>query len=144
MSTKDTHSFDFKGLEQSKDSNKVTQLKSFVTQSKYIDVSEQKTVCKSFGLPYLKFVFQEEYRNRFFDCLKDNTTTVATVSLLTNIPHEHLYEFMAYYENKGLLRVITYGKCPTTGSMNVKFVSTNNSLIDSIVCFPKSKQEKIF
>lgn len=126
---------------QNKGTDKIAQLKTFVNQSEYIDVKEQPNICNSFGLSYLKGVFQNEYRKRFYEYLKKHTTTVATVSKVTNIPHKYLCECKAFYENKGLLKIITLGRCPTTGSNNVQFVSTKPDEFERITY---SNQLKLF
>lgn len=122
----------------------VIELIAFVKQSKYIDVKEQPNICKNFGLPYLKYIFQNEYRNRFFEYLKENTTTVATVSNAIGIPHKYLCICKAYYEKKGVLKVVAFGKCPTTGSKNVQFVSTNSLIFYNYVHKYESNQLMLF
>lgn len=109
---------------QNKDTNK-EQLKAFVSESKYIDITEQAHICSSFDLPYIASIFQNEYRKRFYDYLKENTTTVATVSRATGIPHKYLCHCKAHFEKIGLLKVVGLARCKTTGSANVQFVTTN-------------------
>jgi hypothetical protein len=123
---------------QSKGSESLTQLKAYVRQSKYIDISEQPKICASFGLPYMVSVFRDEYRKRFFEYLQTHTTTVATVSEETLIPHKYLCQVKASLESKELLQVVSFRKCPTTGSSNVQFVTTNPKL------FKSSDQLKLF
>jgi hypothetical protein len=124
--------------------NNVAQLKAFVNKSKYIGVKEQSIICQKFGLPYLKRIFQNEYRNRFFEYVQLSTTTVATVSKSTEIPHKYLCQCKAYYENRGLLKVVAFGTCPTTGSSNVQFVTTNTSLFNGYVHTLQSNQLTLF
>jgi hypothetical protein len=129
---------------QSENTNNVAQLIAFVKKSKYIDVKEQPNICRNFGLTYLKHIFQNEYRNRFFEYLKQSTTTVATVSKATEIPHKYLCECKAHYENRGLLKVVAFGKCPTTGSNNVQFVTTNTLLFNDYVHILEDNQLTLF
>lgn len=132
----------FGSFDGERSTDKVEQLKKYVEQSEYIDFLEQRTVCKSFGLPYLKKIFQEVYRKRAFDYLEGCTTTMATVSLDTGIPHKYLTEVKVYYEDKGLLQVVALGKCPTTGSLNVQFVTTNPKIKSGFE--PPTNQFKLF
>lgn len=104
---------------------KLNRLKAYVRNSKYIETKEQPIICKRFGLHYVKSVFQNEYRKRFYNYLKLHTTTAATVSKATQIPHKYLCECKAYFEKRKLLKVVFMGRCPTTGSNNVQFISTN-------------------
>jgi hypothetical protein len=129
---------------QDKDNHKIEQLKAFVSQSKYIKVMEQRRICESFGLPYLVNIFREEYRKRFYDYLNKHTTTVATVSKATEIPHKYLCEVKAHYENKGMLKVLYTDRCPTTGSKGVQFVSTNPDVWNNDDLKPKSNQISLF
>jgi len=112
---------------QGKGKDKTAKLKAYIAQSKYIDCKEQPQVCKQFGLHYMPELFRNEYRTRFFNYLLEHTTTCATVTKETGIPQKYLTECKAYYENKGLLKVLYLGKCPTTGSSEVQYLSTNKS-----------------
>jgi len=104
---------------------RLEQLKKFVRESKYIDVLEQSTVCKSFGLPYRPSVFREEYTLRVKQFLKENTTTASTVTKMTGIPQKYICQVKRLLEEKGLLKVEKIDRCPTTGSPNVQFLTTN-------------------
>lgn len=144
MSTTDTNSLNPNGNGQGKYSEKLCQLKQFVRQSKYIEPLEQIKVCQSFGLPYLKYVFRDEYRKRFYDFLFENVTTCADVSKQTLIPQKYLCECKAYYEDRKLLKIVGLGICPVTKSTNVQFLSTNPENWDNTDLLPKSNQLTIF
>ena len=130
MSTNKSNSFNksFKKGLQSKNTQNLTLLKAYVEQSEYIEKGEQPIICKQFNLPYIKSVFANEYRKRFFNYLLKNTTTTADVSTHTKIPEKFLCQAKAYYEKKGLLQVLYCDKCPVTKSKNVNFLSTNKTL----------------
>jgi hypothetical protein len=144
MSTVDTNSLNPNSNGQGKYNEKLSQLKQYVSQSKYIEPLEQIKVCKSFGLPYLKNVFRDEYRKRFYDFLFDNVTTCADVTKHTSIPQKYLCECKAYYENKGLLKVVGLGNCPVTNSKNVQFLSTNPNMWNDAFLLPQSNQLNLF
>lgn len=144
MSTADTHSLNPNRNGQDKYNEKLNQLKQYVSQSKYFEPLEQIKACQSFGLPYLKNVFREEYRKRFYDFLFDNVTTCANVTKHTSIPQKYLCECKAYYENKKLLKVVGLGNCPVTNSKNVQFLSTNPNFWNDAFLLPKSNQLKMF
>ncbi len=129
---------------QAQDTHKIGQLKDFVKQSKYIDIKEQPNICKQFGLPFLRYIFQDEYRNRFYEYLNHHTTTVASVFKATGIPEKYLCQCKAYYESRNLLKVVTIGRCPTTGSNNVQFLTTNENLLKTIKGFNPDNQLSLF
>jgi len=139
-----TNSLNPNGNGQGKYNEKLSQLKQYVVQSKYIEPLEQIKICKSFGLPYLKNVFRDEYRKRFYDFLFNNVTTCANVTKHTSIPQKYLCECKAYYEKKKLLKVVGLGNCPVTNSKNVQFLSTNPKMWNDAFLFPKSNQLKMF
>ena len=123
---------------------KIKQLKAFVQQSKYIEVLEQRKICASFELPYLVNIFRNEYRQRFYNYLKEHTTTAATVSKATRIPHKYICQVKDFYEKRGLLQVVMMGRCCTTGSANVQFLSTNPEVWNNPGLLPKSNQVTLF
>lgn len=104
---------------------KKASLIAFVSKQPYIDIKEQPKVCQKFGLPFMRTVFQIEYRKRFYNYLLTHTTTVATVERQTKIPQKFLTCCKLYYEKRDLLQVVGLGTCPTTQSKKVQFLSTN-------------------
>ena len=104
---------------------KISQLRAYISREKYIEIEDRLSICESFGLPLQTKLFEDIYRNRVYEFLLTNTTTMATVEHETGIPHKYLTQCKAYFEKLGKLEVIYLGKCPTTGSTNVQFVSTN-------------------
>ncbi len=110
---------------QKNNATAIQQLKNYVRKSPYICTTEQAKVCKSFELPYLKDIFRQEYRMRFYTYLFKNTTTCSSVEKATSIPQKYLTHVKAYYEKKGLLKVVGVGICPITKRKNVQFLSTN-------------------
>lgn len=131
-------------LKQNNKEASIELLKKTIANSEYIDVIRQREICAELGLQYLVGLFRIEYRQRFYDYLKKHTTTVATVSKETKIPHKYLCEVKAYYQNRDLLKIVMYGKCPTTGSNNVQFLSTNPEVWENSSLLPKSNQLKLF
>lgn len=139
-----TNSLNPNGNGQGKYNEKLRQLKQYVSQSEYIEPLEQIKVCRSFGLPYLKNVFRDEYRKRFYDFLFNNVTTCANVTKHTSIHQKYLCECKAYYEKKKLLKVVGLGDCPVTNSKNVQFLSTNPSMWNDVTLLPQSNQLNLF
>lgn len=142
--SKNTNSLNPNGNGQGKYNEKLSQLKQYVSQSKYIEPLEQINVCRSFGLHYLKNVFRNEYRKRFYDFLFNNVTTCANVTKHTSIPQKYLCECKAYYEKKKLLKVVGLGNCPVTNSKNVQFLSTNPNMWNDVFLLPQSNQLNLF
>lgn len=139
-----TNSLNPNGNGQGKYNEKLSQLKQYVSQSKYIEPLEQIKVCRSFGLPMIKDVFRQEYRKRFYNYLYENITTSADVEKNTSIPQKYLCECKAYYEKKKLLKVVGLGNCPVTNSKNVQFLSTNPNLWNDAFLLPQSNQLNLF
>lgn len=126
------------------DLNKFSKLKEYVQKTPYIDVLEQSTICKSFGLHYSPKVFRDEYRSRIYEFFKNETTTAATASKVTKIPHKYICEIKSYLESNGLLKVVTIDRCPTTGSPNVQFISTNKDVWNEFDLLQKTNQLNLF
>lgn len=110
---------------QSTKKTALEKLKAYIKKTPYVSPLEQIRICSEFNLPYKKNAFRSVYRNRFYLYLFNNTTTNATVSKETGIPHKYLCECKAYYEKRSLLKVVGLGKCPTTGTTRVQYLSTN-------------------
>lgn len=123
-STDHTSNNAFQHNRQDKD-KKIKALKKYISEQPYIPIQDQPKICEAFGLPPLRKVFRQEYKQRFYDYLYENIATVATVEFVTGIPQKYLTTCKTYYENKGLLQVVDSGQCPTTLSLNVQFLSTN-------------------
>lgn len=143
MKSKNRHSLKSFGKGRDKDIDKLEQLKAYVNKSKYIDLLEQPKVCASFGLPYTVKVFRDIYRERVYNYLKDHTTTAATVSKITSIPHKYVTQVKKFYEKRTMLKVVALSRCPTTNTNNVQFISTNKEEWDYIE-LPESNQLKFF
>ena len=144
MCRENTNSLNPNGNGQGKYNEKVNRLIVYVRQSPYIEPLIQIEVCVKFGLPYLKYVFRNEYRKRFYDFLYNNVTTCADVEKHTNIPQKYLCECKAYYEDRKMLKVVGFGICPVTKSKNVQYLSTNPDNWDNPDLLPQSPQLKMF
>ena len=113
-----------------KDNSKLSDLIQYIENRPYIDIMEQRAVCESFGLPFKKKLFRHIYRRKFYDYLLGEITTVATVTKKTGIPQKYLTCCKIYYQKRNLLKVLYKDICPTTGSRNVQFVTTNKDLFN--------------
>lgn len=129
---------------QSENKKKLDALKSFILNSYYINFDEQANISKQFGLPYFKKVFSDIYKKRFFDYLKTNTTTVANIRKVLGIPEKILCQWKKEFEQKGLLKVVCFDRCPAEGSANVGFISTNTDLINGLIDYKPSNQLDLF
>lgn len=132
-------------IRQDKYRDNIQKLKEYVHSNPYIKLHEQASICRSFGLDYKKYIFETEYRNRFYDYLKKNVATTAMVSKATGIPEKLLCYFKAYYEKKGMLKVVYLGVCKTSPrSRDVQYLSTNPEQWDNTDLDPNSNQLKLF
>jgi hypothetical protein len=124
--------------------NKVEQLKTYVSQIPYIDPIDQPKVCASFGLPHIVSIFRNEYRSRFYAYLLEHTTTAASITIATGIHQKYLCQCKDYYEKRNLLKVVGYGTCPSTRSQNVQFLSTNKEKWNEPGPYANSNQLSLF
>lgn len=144
MSTLNTQSLNPNGNGQGKDSYKKEQLKAYVRQSKYIDILEQPKVCNSFGLPYMSYIFEKEYTNRFFDYLKQKPSSRYEVFKATGIPEKYLCQVKKRLEKNGQLKVLYHGYCNIAKKHDIQILSTNPKHWNNIGLLPKSNQLKMF
>ena len=113
--------------------NKIKQLKKYLTESPYIELVDRPSICAKFDLPNVASPFREVYDARFVDYLRNHTTTIATVSKELNIPHKYLCQLKKRFEEQGILKVVGFGRCPTTTTKDVQFVACKH-LSHNTVC----------
>ncbi|MFT5213419.1 MAG: hypothetical protein ACI9WV_001141 [Patiriisocius sp.] len=117
-------------------------LKLFIENSYYIEFNEQPNIARQFNISNSKKIFSNIYKQRFFNFLKTNTTTIADVKKNLGIPEKILCQWKVYYEDRNLLAVICKGICPAEGSANVGFLTTNKDLINGLIDFNLNNQTK--
>jgi hypothetical protein len=117
-------------------------LKLFIENSYYIEFNEQPNIARQFNISNSKKIFSNIYKQRFFNFLKTNTTTIADVKKNLGIPEKILCQWKVYYEDRNLLKVVCKGICPVEGSTNVGFITTNKDLIDGFIDFNLNNQTK--
>ena len=127
---------------QIQDTKNSTDLKRFIENSYYIEFHEQPNISKQFNVPYCKKMFSDIYKKRFYDYLKTNTTTAADIRKKLGIPEKIICQWKTYYEKRNLLIVICKDTCPTEGSSNVGFLTTNENLINGFIDFTLNNQTK--
>jgi hypothetical protein len=127
---------------QIQDTKNSDALKRFIENSYYIKFNEQPTIARQFNISYSKKIFSDIYRQRFFNFLKTNTTTIADVRKNLGIPEKILCQWKVYYKERNLLAVVCKGVCPTEGSNNVSFLTTNKDLINGLIDFNLNNQTK--
>jgi len=127
---------------QRQDTKNSDALKRFIENSYYIEFNEQPTIARQFNISYSKKIFSDIYRQRFFNFLKTNTTTIADVRKNLGIPEKILCQWKVYYKDRNLLAVICKGICPAEGSTNVGFLTTNKDLINGLIDFNLNNQTK--
>lgn len=127
MNTKSKHSLKIPlKIEQDKGTDKKGQLKKYLSGLKFHPpVKEHYLIAKSFGVGNYKPIFKADAVNRFLTIIGKEPTTAATVSKLTGITHKYLCQLKRSLEKEERLKVIGIGRCETTGSMNVQYLSSN-------------------
>lgn len=129
---------------QGKDNYKKAQLIAYINQVKYIDILEQPKICDSFGLPYIKSIFEKEYTQRFYNYLYKKPSSRFEVFKITGIPEKYLCQVKKRFEEKGKLKVLYNGFCEVAKKDNIQILSTNPNHWNNTDLLPKSNQIKMF
>lgn len=119
-------------------------LKEYIANSPYIELINQPDICALFNCPYYVGLFRLEYARRLIAYLYTNTTTAATVSRDTNIPHKFICQMKMRLQKAGQLQVVGFGRCPATGSNNVQYLSCNPKVWLDPSSFIPTKQISLF
>ena len=128
---------------QDKSSDKIEQLKTYLSGLKlHPPVREHNTIARSFGVLMYKSIFRADAINRFIKTTYTEPTTSATVSKLTGIKQKYLCQLKRQLEKAERLKVVGIGKCHTTLSQGVQFLSSNPNNWDEE--YPKSNQISLF
>ena len=129
----------------SKNSDKIEQLKTYLSGLKlHPQISEHHLIAKSFGVFLYKPIFREDAINRFIKITFSEPTTSATVSKLTGIKQKYLCQLKRYLEKIERIKVVDIGRCPTTFSQGVQFLSSNPQIWKEKEVPLKSNQIKLF
>lgn len=144
MSTRDTQCLNPTRDGQGKYNHKRAQLIAYIKQSKYIDILKQTKICNSFGLPYIKSVFEKIYTQRFIDYLHKKPSSRFEVFTATGIPEKYLCQVKMRLQDKGLLKVLFIGYCNVAKKDNIQILSTNPKHWNNSDLFEKSNQLKMF
>ncbi|WP_406683318.1 hypothetical protein N1F78_11555 [Seonamhaeicola sp. MEBiC1930] len=146
MNTQDTQSLNksFYRRFQGKDNEKIKQLRDYVKHSNYIEIPVQPSICESFGLPYIKSIFEREYTERFINYLKVKPSSRFEVFKATGIPEKYLCQVKRLLEKKGKLQVLYKGYCEVSKKSNIQFLSTNPEHWEDSALLPMSNQKTLF
>jgi hypothetical protein len=129
--------------EQDKDSHKTELLKNYLSSLKlHPPVREHYSIAKSFGVAFYKPIFRADAVRRFIKATYFEPTTAATVSKSTGITHKYLCLLKRQLEKSEHVKVVGFGKCPTTFNQGVQFLSSNKNNWNNN--YPKSKQINLF
>jgi hypothetical protein len=139
-----SNSLNFNSFKQGKDNYKKAQLITYINQVKYIDILDQPKICDSFGLPYLKSIFEKEYTLRFYNYLYKKPSSRFEVFKTTGIPEKYLCQVKKKLQKKGKLKVLYIGYCDVAKKDNIQILSTNPNHWINPDLLPKSNQIKMF
>ncbi|KAA2218546.1 hypothetical protein [Maribacter flavus] len=96
------------------------------------NVKEHKTIAQSFGFPSYKEIFRQDAIRRVLQATSTEPTTAATIEKLTGVKQKYVCQIKRQLEKSGELAVAYLGKCPTTGSTGVQFLTSDVELIKSL------------
>lgn len=93
---------------------------------KHPQIIEHKGIAASFNVSNFKPIFREDaYRRLLIETSKE-PTTAATIAKRTGLTHKYICQLKRSLEKQKCIEVIGLGRCPTTGSNGVQFLSSNN------------------
>ncbi|MEO1012253.1 MAG: hypothetical protein AAFX53_13170 [Bacteroidota bacterium] len=92
---------------------------------KHPQVLEHKAIAAHFEVYSYRNIFRLDALRRVLIETAKEPVTAATISKKTGLPHKYLCQLKRFLERKGLIRVVDFGRCPTTGSNRVQFLISN-------------------
>ena len=129
MSTRNTQSLNPSGSEQGKDTNKKRLISYLQTFSKFPEVMEHKTIAQSFEVSNYQRIFKQEAIRRLIEKTAIEPKTASTLAKETGINQKYICRLKAQLVNEKRLFVAYIGKCPTTLSRGVQFLSSDKSYL---------------
>lgn len=117
----------FQHKRQPQDTHKKRLISYLQTLSKFPEVMEHKTIAQSFEVSNYQGIFKQEAIRRLIEKTAIEPKTASTLAKETGINQKYICRLKAQLASKKRLFVAYIGKCPTTLSRGVQFLSSDKS-----------------
>jgi hypothetical protein len=129
MESNQLNSPNFLHKRQGKDTDK-KQLESYLkTLSKFPNVIEHKNIANSFDVSSYKGIFKQDAIRRLIEKTAIEPKTASTIEIETGVNQKYICRLKMQLVNEKRLSVAYLGKCPTTLSKGVQFLSSDKSYL---------------
>lgn len=119
----------FQHKRQPQDTNKKRLISYLQTLSKFPEVIEHKTIAQSFEASNYQGIFKQEAIRRLIEKTAIEPKTASALAKETGINQKYICRLKAQLVNEKRLFVAYLGKCPTTLSKGVQFLSSDKSYL---------------
>lgn len=119
----------FQHKRQPQYTNKKRLISYLQTFSKFPEVMEHKTIAQSFEVSNYQRIFKQEAIRRLIEKTAIDPKTASTLAKETGINQKYICRLKAQLVNEKRLFVAYIGKCPTTLSRGVQFLSSDKSYL---------------
>ncbi|MCH8535542.1 MAG: hypothetical protein LAT51_10775 [Flavobacteriaceae bacterium] len=114
---------------QGKDTDKKQLERYLKTLSKFPNVIEHKNIAQSFEVSNYKGIFKQDAIRRLIEKTAIEPKTASTLALETGVNQKYICRLKMQLVNEKRLSVAYLGKCPTTLSRGVQFLSSDKSYL---------------
>lgn len=119
----------FQHKRQPQYTNKKRLISYLQTLSKFPEVIEHKTIAQSFEVSNYQGIFKQEAIRRIIEKTAIEPKTASTLTKETGINQKYICRLKMQLVNEKRLFVAYIGKCPTTLSRGVQFLSSDKSYL---------------
>lgn len=119
----------FQHKRQLQDTNKKRLLSYLKTLYKFPEVIEHKTIAQTFEVSNYQGIFKQEAIRRLIKKTAIEPKTASTLTKETGINQKYICRLKTHLVNEKRLFIAYIGKCPTTLSRGVQFLSSDKSYL---------------
>ncbi|WP_312076457.1 hypothetical protein [Chryseobacterium sp.] len=119
----------FQHKRQQQDTNKKRLFSYLQTLSKFPELIEHKTIAQGFEVSNYQGIFKQEAIRRLIERTAIKPKTASTLTKETGINQKYICRLKVQLVNEKRLFVAYTGKCPTTLSRGVQFLSSDKSYL---------------
>ena len=114
---------------QPQDTNKKQLERYSKTLSKFPNVIEHKKIANSFNVSNHRSIFKQDAIRRLIEKTAIEPKTASTIEIETGVNQKYICRLKKQLVNEKRLCVAYLGKCPTTTSKGVQFLSSDKSYL---------------
>lgn len=114
---------------QMQDTNKKRLISYLCNLSKFPEVIEHKTIAQSFEVSNYQGIFKQEAIRRLIEKTATEPKTASTLEKETGVNQKYICRLKSQLVNEKRLIIAYVGKCPTTLSRGVQFLSSDKSYL---------------